>query len=131
MNLDEIIPTPIQTTKSVNIAFGRCLPVTLKQPAQFDDCMKPNFPDELRTDEYLFKGIEDLRLEFYSQSESTFSTTFYCYNCSNCSHRSTKTLLKHVNKSNIIEMKPLYLKNFNYEDDEKYIPLYKKLGNIM
>lgn len=36
-----------------------------------------------------------------------------------------------MNRSDMVEMKPLYFKNFNYEDDEKYIPLYKKLGNKM
>ncbi|KAG4067090.1 hypothetical protein HA402_000081 [Bradysia odoriphaga] len=60
MNLDEMAASPV--VPATNIAFGKCLPTCLKQPKRvIDDCMKPNFPDELRTDEYLFKGIEDLR----------------------------------------------------------------------
>lgn len=62
MNLDEMVSSPIMSMQTTNIAFGKCLPKCLKQPRlEIDDCMKPNFPDELRTDEYLFKGIEDLR----------------------------------------------------------------------
>lgn len=63
MNLDEMITTPPMSPIPItNIAFGKCLPKYLKQTRQqIDDCMKPNFPDELRTDEYLFKGIEGLR----------------------------------------------------------------------
>lgn len=61
MNLDEMVPAPILPIPT-NIAFGKCLPKSLKQPRQVvEECMKPNFPDELRTDEYLFKGIEGLR----------------------------------------------------------------------
>lgn len=62
MNLDDV-KSLVPPKPSINIAFGKCLPVVLKQPKQDIDCssMKPNFPDELQTDEYLFKGIEGLR----------------------------------------------------------------------
>lgn len=62
MNLDDDVTLPNIPKTPTNIAFGKCLPTSLKHPIRvIDDCMKPNFPDELQTDEYLFKGIEGLR----------------------------------------------------------------------
>ncbi len=82
MNLEDAVTSTILPIPASNIAFGKCLPESLKQPQhEIDDCMKPNFPDELRTDEYLFKGIEGLR---YDKKRSrkmklTFhQRNFYC-----------------------------------------------------